>query len=138
MSVTNLQIISDSLRALNVINETETPSAEQGSLCLRELNQMLSSWAVTDTVELGYFPQNATSDTCPIPEWAEKGVKYKLALQIAHYFGADPSMSTIAMADEGYTAILRTVLNLALEGADMNHLPRGTGKYGVGFNITTG
>jgi hypothetical protein len=130
MSVTNLQIISDALRSLNVINETETPSADQGSLCLRELNQMLAGWEVLD-VTLGYFPQNATSDTCPIPPWAEKGVKYKLALEIAHHFGADPSISVIAMADEGYTTILRTCLNIALEGAKMDHLPRGSGKFGI-------
>jgi hypothetical protein len=134
MSVTNLQIISDALRSLNVINETETPSADQGSLCLRELNQMLAQWEV-DGYVLGYFAQNVTSDTCPIPAWAEKGVKYRLALEIAHFFGADPSLSVIAMADDGYSTIQRVITNLKLEGSDLTHLPMGTSYYT--FNIAT-
>ena len=49
---TNLQIITDALRSINVIDETETPSAEQGSHCLRQMNQMLAEWAV-DGIVLG-------------------------------------------------------------------------------------
>jgi hypothetical protein len=133
---TNLQIISDSLRSLNVINESETPSAEQGSLCLRELNQMMAEWAVTD-MALGYAPQDSTSDTCPIPAWAESGVKYQLALKVAHYFGAEPSMSTIAGAEIGLSVIQRVLLNLKLQGVDMSHMALGAGHYSS-YNILTG
>jgi hypothetical protein len=135
MSVTNLQIISDALRSLNVINETETPSAEQGAICLRELNQMLAQWAVEGNT-VGYATQSATSDTCPIPDWAESAVKYKLALKIAHYFGAEPSISVVASADDAYTTLQRTIMNMNLDPADMRHLPIGSGSYGLSFDIT--
>ena len=134
---TNLQIITDSLRALNVINENETPSAEQGAQCLRKLNQMMALWAVDGTV-IGYFAQTDTSATCPIPDWAESGVANHLALYVASDFGAEPTLPVIAAADTGMQTILRTVMNIALIGADMSHLPSGSGKFGTGFNINTG
>jgi hypothetical protein len=134
---TNLEIIADALRALNVINEIQTPSAEQGAKCLRKLNQLLAKWAVDGTV-LGYFAQSDTSATCPIPDWAECGVANHLALYIAADFGAEPSIVVIAAADSGFQTILRTVMNLKLEGVDMSHLPVGSGHYGAGFDITTG
>jgi hypothetical protein len=133
---TNLSIISDALRALNVINETETPSADQGSLCLRELNQMMAEWAVTDQ-NLGYATQDSTSDTCPIPAWAESGVKYQLALRVAHFFGAEPNVSAVAAAEIGLGVIQRVLHNLRSKGVDMSHLPMGAG-VASGFNIDTG
>lgn len=136
MSVTNLQIITDTLRALNVINEVQTPSAEQGAHCLREMNQMLAQWA-EDSIQLGYFEQSSTTDTCPIPSWAEKGVKYKLALQVAPAYSAEPSIAVVANADDGYSTILRRVISLQMEGADMSHLPEGSGRYRGGYDITT-
>lgn len=135
---TNLEIITDALRGLNVIDETETPSAEQGSFCLRQLNQMLSAWKDADGIDLGYFEQSSTAATCPIPAWAEAGVWAKLALRVASQFGAQVPLGTIAAADEGYTTILRTVMNLKLEGADMSHLPQGTGRIYSDYDITRG
>ena len=136
MSVTNLDLITDALRSLNVINEVQTPSAEQGAHCLREQNQMLAQWA-EDGVALGYFAQSNTTDTCPIPEWAEKGVKNKLAIQVAPNYSAEVPIAVIANADEGYSTILRRVVNLQLEGVDMSHMPLGSG-HSTGFDITNG
>lgn len=135
---TNLQVITDCLRSLNVIDETETPSAEQGAHCLRQLNQMLATWKDADGVDLGYFEQSNTAATCPVPAWAETGVYGKLALRVAKHFGASVSVETAALADDGYSTILRVIANQKLEGADMSHLPMGSGSYGAGFNITTG
>lgn len=126
---TNLQVITDALRAINVIDETETPSAEQGAHCLRQMNQMIAEWEV-DGVRLGYFAQVSTAASCPVPDWAENGVSMKLALRVAAHFGAQVPIGTAAAANDGYETILRTVLNQALEGADMSHLPMGSGRFG--------
>lgn len=134
---TNLQLITDALRSINVIDETETPSAEQGSHCLRQMNQMLALWEV-DGVPLGYFAQTSTAATCPIPDWAEAGVTGRLALRVAAHYGAQVPIGTVAAADEGYTTILRTVMNQKLQGADMSHLPQGSGRFGSGYDIETG
>lgn len=79
---TNLEIITDALRAINVLDETETASAEQGVYCLRQLNQMLAAWEVDD-IALGYFAQTSTAVTCPIPDWAEVGVTNKLGIRVS-------------------------------------------------------
>lgn len=137
MSVTNLDLIQDALRSINVINEVQTPSAEQGSHCLRELNQMLAQWA-EDDVPLGYFEQSNTTATCPIPQWAEKGVKYKLAIQVAPAYSAEVPIAVVANADDGYMTILRRVITLQMDAQDMSHMPVGSGSFGNGFDITNG
>jgi len=134
---TNLQMITDALRGINVIDETETPSAEQGTFCLRQMNQMLATWKDANGIDLGYFEQSSTAATCPIPAWAETGVWGRLALRVAAHFGAQVPIGTVATAEEGYTTILRTIMNLKLEGADMSQLPAGSG-HRMGDSILTG
>lgn len=128
MSSTNLQIITDALRSLNVIDETETPSSEQGTSCLRHLNQMLAEWKDADGIDLGYFEQSSTTATCPVPAWAETGVWGKLAVRVAGHFGAQVTQSAAMAADEGYSTILRVLMNQQLQGADMSHLPAGSAR----------
>lgn len=132
---TNLQIITDSLRALNVLDETETASADQGTHCLRQLNQMLAAWEV-EGVPLGYFAQTSTADTCPIPDWAETGVYGMLAIRVAGHFSAQIPAATISLADMGYQTILRTITNQKLQGLDMSHMGLGSGQ-GQFTDITT-
>lgn len=127
---TNIQIITDALQGLGVIGEGETPSAEQGAYCLRQLNQMLASWA-EDDIDLGYVVQDGTGDTCPIPQWAESGVWGKLALRVAAHYGATASPELVSQADDGYNTILRRLVNLRLEGADMSHLPGGVHRWNI-------
>lgn len=134
---TNLQLITDALRSLNVIDETETPSAEQGAHCLRQMNQMLAAWKDADGLDLGYFEQSSTAATCPVPAWAETGVWGRLALRVASHFGAQPTMSAMGAADEGYSTILRVLMNQKLQGVDMSHMPVGQGHYGFGYDINT-
>lgn len=134
---TNLQIVADALRSIGVIDETETPSAEQGAHCLRQLNQMMALWDA-EGVSLGYFAQTSTADTCPIPDWAEAGVCGRLAMRVSPDYGAQVPLGTAAKADEGYTTILRTVHNLRLKGLDMSYLPAGSAGFGYTFDITNG
>lgn len=134
---TNIVVIGDALREINVISEVETPSAEQGAHGLRKLNEMVESWTESD-VELGYFAQSSTTDDCPIPAWAEKAVKAKLAIELAPTYGASISAELLIKADEGWSTILRKCINEKLTGADMTHLPYGTGHFGSGFDITNG
>ena len=121
MAITNVQLIGDALREINVISEIDTPSAEQGQHGLRKLNQMIAVWQV-DGVKIGYFEQTSTTDTCPIPDWAEKGITAKLAIDLAPTYGATISPELLAKADEGWATILRVSSNLKLQGLDASHL----------------
>lgn len=127
---TNVQIIGDALGLLNVLAEGESVTAEQGAHALRVLNQMLAAWAADDIV-LGYFEQTETTDPCPIPDWAEQGVSGKLALVLAGHYRTPPSPFCIAVADEGYSLILRTLMNQRQVGADLSHLGSGNGRYDI-------
>ena len=127
---TNAEIIGDALGLLNVLAEGESVSAEQGAHALRVLNQMLAAWAADD-IAIGYFAQSDTADTCPIPDWAEEGVGGKLALALAAHYRTPPSPFAIAVADEGYSLILRTLMNQRQVGADLSHLGSGNGRYDI-------
>lgn len=124
MSITNVQLISDALRELNVISEIDTPSAEQGSHALRKLNQMLATWEV-DGVSLGYYEQTSTAATCPIPDWSEQGVTAKLAIQLAPTYGATISQELLDKAETGWATILRIAMNAKLKPMDASHLGSG-------------
>lgn len=130
---TNLSIIGDALRELNVIAETETPSSEQGSHGLRKLNQMLEQWT-EDDIDFGYFAQSSTGDTYPGPQWTERAVTLNLALEIAPAYGSGASVTPmlLANADSAKNTVLRKSINEKLRNTDMSHLPYGQGHFGYG------
>lgn len=134
---TNVQLIGDSLRLLGVIAETETPSAEQGAHALRVLNRMLEAWT-EGNVQLGWFEQSSTTATAPIPKWAEHGVVSKLAQALnATYPSAQLAPQVFDDSQNGYGMILRKSIAEVMKPARMDHLPRGTGNLGAGYDIST-
>jgi hypothetical protein len=135
MSITNVQLIGDALRELNVISEIETPSAEQGSHALRKLNQMMAEWEEAG-VRLEYFAQTVMGDDCPIPAYAEGGVTAQLATRLASTYGAEVSIALANSATTGYATILRTAMNAALPVSLMVTRPRGSGDRNF-VDITT-
>jgi hypothetical protein len=133
---TNLTIIEDALRDINVISEIDSASAEQGQFCLRRLNQMMEVWKEED-IDFGWFAQTSTTDTIPVPDWAELGVTATLAIACAPNYGASISAELAAIADVTVNAIKRKSLSEKLVNADMSFLPAGAGR-GVRHNIITG
>jgi len=134
---TNVAIITDSLRLLGVISETEAPSAEQGEHALGRPSRMLESWS-EDGVDLGWFEQTSTTDTITIPKWAERGVVSKLAQDLqATYPSAQLQPWVWDDQQNGYATVLRKTVVAKLSGADMSHMASGSGKFGDGWNIET-
>lgn len=135
---TNVTIIGDALRLLNVIAEGQSVSAEQGTNSLRTLNQMLEAWT-EDGIELGYFAQSLTTDTCPIPAWAERGVTSKLAQALQAVYPASTLVPWVMNDQEnGYGMILRKSLIENMKPADMSHMPLGSGHLRGDFDIESG
>lgn len=134
---TNLAIITDALRLLGVIAENETPSAEQGQHALDRMNRMLESWG-EEGVDLGWFEQSSTADTIPAPKWAERGVISKLAQDLQAVYPTNPLQPWVWDDQQnGYGVILKRTVLQQLQGADMSHMPVGSGNYGYGWNIET-
>lgn len=99
MSITALQMITDSARLANIIDQIQAPSAEQGQQWLRSLNQMMADWQ-TDGIRLGWRPIAALDDTLPLADEDERGVKYNFAVEICGEYGIEPSteVGNIAVA----------------------------------------
>lgn len=131
-------LVSDSLRLLGVMGETDSLSSEQGSLGLRVINRMLEQWT-EEGVELGWFEQSDGTASAPLPKWSEMGVVSKLAQAMRAYYPAS-TLENWVMNDDlnGYGTLLRRVIQDQLEGADMTHMPSGSGKFGSGWDITSG
>lgn len=133
---TNALLLGDALREINVIGETDTPSAEQGAYGLRVMNDLLESWTMSG-INLGYFAQTDTTATCPIPDWAKMGVLSAVAIAMAPNYGATVSPELGAKAQSGYQVITRQAALEAIQPLDNRHLPFGGGWWRGWRDITT-
>jgi len=132
---TNLEIIEDALRNINVISEVDTASAEQGTYGLRKLNQLMEMWK-EDSIDVGWFAQSSTTDSAPIPDWAELAVVSALSVLLAPKYGATVSQELAAIVDNSINSVRRKLLAEKVDNADNSHLPRGQGWYGrQGYDI---
>lgn len=123
----NIELISDSYRMLGVIDENEAPSAEQGVLALRVLNQMMAELEERD-INIQYFEQTDQDADFPCPNYTHSGVTATLAMRLAGNFGIEPSALIIDQATSGYNVILRKSIVKFLPQASMAHLPQGEAK----------
>ena len=136
MAITYLEVITRALREINVINEVQSASAEQGTQALQKLNSLMEAWKESSK-DVGYFEQTSTTDTCPIPDYAEAAVIYSLAVILAPQYGTAVSGELAAMQSHFTKALTRKIIVEGLDNVDMTHLPRGTGWWGNRYNITT-
>ena len=133
---TNLDIITDAYRMVNVIPMTATPDSELGSTALRRLNDMLATWE-QDGIDLGWFPQTDQAAEAPLDDRAIEGVKANLAMILVGVAGLDPPPWVVRQATKTYDTLLRVAVVDQLTSADMSHLPQGSG-IGSDFDIDTG
>lgn len=129
MSITVQATIDKALADLSVIEYSDTANATDSADALVDLNAMMAEWKVSD-MDLDYFPQNDLTATMPIPDWAESAVKSNLAIKCSTTFRAQVTQAVFDEAREGKNLVVRTLLNLNLEQADMRHLPQGEGRFG--------
>lgn len=137
MSIAVLKVIDDALREINVISEVGTASPEQGAYALRKLNQMMSLWKETKSVDLGYFPLVNTTKTAEMPDWAELAVTLSLAVACASKYGATVSAELVAVANAAFSGVQTRCILDKKKGVDLSYLPVGAGHIGRGANIRT-
>lgn len=134
----NIDLISDALLELGVINESETPSAEQAQHALRKLNQMLEAWEESG-IKLGWCEQTDTSATTPLPPYAESGVTLRLAIALASSYGGAASVTPalIESANDAMKVIERKAALANLKTADSRNMPAAEAGAST-FSILTG
>ncbi len=122
MTETVIGVIESSLRLLNVIDEEETPSAEQGNKTLHILNDMLAD-ALGDGIDLGWRPI-ADADIgvdAPLAAKDVRGVKLWLAIEAAPHFGVEPLPTLKALGDDAYAKIAKRAIKFT--ESDVSGLP---------------
>ena len=125
---TNNEFITDALRLLGVLGEGQSPSANQSSDALVVFNDMMASLSA-DSINIGYAPQSdPTADNGRGIE-VRKAVKYLLAVDLAPHYQRALDVAIVAQAMNARNQLLRESMNLALEPADMSHLPAGSANY---------
>jgi hypothetical protein len=132
----NLDIITDAYRMVNIIPMTAAPGAELGSAGLRRLNSMMAFWS-SDGIELGWFSQDDQSAEAPLDDGVLEGVTANLAVRLAATAGVPAPDEVRRVASESYQSLLRIAVVDSLEPADMSNLPIGTG-YGARWDIENG
>lgn len=77
-----IEIITDAMQLIRMIDQNEAPSAEQAAQGLRILNDMLLNEAA-DGLRLGWFPQQVVTSVAPLRPQDIYGVKRILAAALA-------------------------------------------------------
>lgn len=113
--MTNLELITTAFRKVGMLDENESPSAEQGQVGLRLLNQLLAAWAEDGLAFPSWFPQTALSDTLPLPDWAERAVTAALSIEIASEYDRPVTDALAVVASNSYDALLRKRMNQQLQ-----------------------
>jgi hypothetical protein len=82
----NQEIVNFAFWKLNVVDETQVPTAVQASTGLTVLNDMLANQAA-DGMRLGWWPQTNLAATAPLRASDIEGVKYMLTRALAAHYG---------------------------------------------------
>lgn len=133
MSATNLELVTYAFLKINIISESQSPSAEQGVTGLNVLNDTLAN-AAADGVHLGWFPQTNLASVSPLQNQDVGPVKLVLAAALAAHYGIALSPELTAQIGAATTRLEKKALKYS--EADMSELPRAQGPYwwyGPGF-----
>ena len=126
---TNQNLIDLALGKLGVIEAGTSGNATDSTTVLGVLNRMMHEWGQR-SMDFNWFTQDTLTDTAPVPKWAERGVIANLAFEAASDFRVPVSGELGREATEGRRTIGNTLINGALEGMDMSHLPQSTRRSG--------
>lgn len=112
MTITVIELVTDALRLMNVIDANESPSAEQGIQVLHILNEMLAD-AQADGIRLGWYriADADIADPAPLSDDDIRGVKFCLAVEIAPYFGLEPLPQLKENAADAYSKLAKRAIH---------------------------
>lgn len=135
MSITAIDMITDSLRAANVIDQNQTPTAEMGVSGLRLLNQMMGQWD-TDGIRLGWVVVENLSDVLPLRLQDERAVKFNFAVELSGEYGLDPLPRVAQIASDTYGALAKA--HRQRVESSLADLPSPAARFGNGSAISSG
>lgn len=119
-----LDLVTDSLRQIGIIGESETPSADQGQDAVTRLNDLMLSME-EDDIQLGWNPKSTSADTVSLPLGEVATIKALLAITLAGEYGAVVPPTTAAFASDGYKRLLRKGIQNVMKQTRLYVMPRG-------------
>lgn len=124
----NIDLITDSLRELGVIDAISNPNAEDAALGLRKLNAVMSTLEA-DGVDLGYFRQSDVNDELPLEDSDADAILPILAMALSINFPAAQIPPTLpSWAESCSRRLTRDAVRQNMEEASLSNLPRGEGQ----------
>jgi hypothetical protein len=133
--MTNIEIIEDAMRAIGVLAETESASANQGALGLRRMNDLMAYWE-GEGVDLGYPPQTSTTADSPLTITVTLAVKYNLAVMLCADYERSVPPVVASLASSSWYSLLRKYAIDARVESKLDLLPKGEA-WASGYDITT-
>lgn len=137
MTITVIDLLTDALRMLNVIDVYESPSAEDGIKALHVLNEMMAD-AQADGIRMGWHPI-ADADIAvdaPLRDEDIRAVKQCLCLELCPYFGMEPLEQQKSLAADAYAKLAKRYVEYF--ESDLTMLPQGDAfGYGIGTQWPT-
>lgn len=132
MTINVIDLLTDSLRLINVIDLYESPSAEDGIKALHVLNEMIAD-AQADGIRL---PWHAIADAdiatvAPLDDADIRAVKNCLALELCPYFGLEPTEQQRSNASDAYQKLTKRYVQFF--EADLSMLPLAEANYWPGW-----
>lgn len=128
MSYTVLDICTDAARIVNIIDEVQQLSPEQGAQALTAINDLMADMN-DDGIELGWYPQTNLQNTVPLTDGDVRPVKLVFARELAMRAGLTPTLPkdiSDAMDDAYERLSKRTVEYFE---SDLTGLPLPQGSY---------
>lgn len=133
-----IELITDALREIGVIDAYQDPSTEDAELCLRKLNTLVATLKRIDRIEFGYFPQTDVNAELPISDDDAALLMPIFAMAVKINFpAASISDALPAWAASCHASLVRDAVLENVQEANLNNLPRGSGQRWRG-NILTG
>ena len=128
MSYTILDIVTDAARIVNLMDETQQLSAEQGAMALTALNDLMADY-FEDGIELGWYPQTDLSVTAPLASTDARCVKLCFAKELAMRAGLTQTLpdDLKEQMEEAYQKLAKRTLEYF--ESDMSNLPVPQGTF---------
>ena len=89
--------VKDTLGLLQIVSPVQPVKPEDMQTAIRFLNRFMTR-TEANSIATGWTPVANHSDTVPLPDEAELGVMYQLALVLAPQWGVDPLPTVVAGA----------------------------------------
>jgi hypothetical protein len=131
--MSNLTLISDALSMIGVLPEAQEASAEQGTLALRLVDEMVGEWN-DDGVIVSWDSKPRLDDDCHLMGTEMNAVKYGLAVRLCPHYGRMPTPDILGLAAAAYTRLARQQMARGLQPMEVS-MPKS--ESGYGYDILT-